>query len=199
MEPHETEMETDVDQVQADAVETEPDKIVKLPDRQIAKKTLKRVIMGIWIFAAAVLAVGVWFPENKLAFVAGEVLGSGVSTALMIHLYHCIEHELDIGESKARAHARLNSMLRYLIEIAALAGCCFIAEYISPISFLIGLFGRKIGALMVPLFFDKERTGQMTEEDREQLRNYGRLLSRKEMRELEVEGSADDAEAEGEG
>ena len=51
--------------------------------------------------------------------------------------------------------------------------------------FIVGLFGRKIGALLVPLFFDKERTGQMTEEDKKQLREYGRLLSKKEMREKE--------------
>ena len=179
---------------------TEDDgKIVYFPDRQIEKKTLKRVIIGIWIFAAAVLIVGIWFVENKLAFAAGDLIGSGIATALMYHLYHCIDVELDIGEVKARAHARWNTMLRFTIEIAAVVGSCFISDYINPVALLIGLFGRKIGAIMVPLFFDKERNGQMTEEDREQLRTYGRLLSKKEMREMKGESGQDDADGLDEG
>ncbi|MBQ7200340.1 MAG: ATP synthase subunit I [Eubacterium sp.] len=197
MESFETDMEKGSTEtvINSSDTATEDEKIVHFPDRQIAKKTLKRVIIGIWIFAAAVLAVGIWFVENKLAFAAGDLIGSGIATALMYHLYHCIDVELDIGEVKARAHARWNTMLRFTIEIAAVVGCCFISDYINPVALLIGLFGRKIGAIMVPLFFDKERNGQMTEEDRKQLRTYGRLLSNKEMREMEesdqeaVEGS----------
>ena len=198
MESFETDIKDDPEKTVTGSGEAESEedgKIVYFPDRQIAKKTLKRVIIGIWIFAAATLIVGIWFVENKLAFVAGDLLGSGIATALMYHLYHCIDVELDIGEVKAKAHARWNTMLRFTIEIAAVVGCCFISDYINPVALLIGLFGRKIGAIMVPLFFDKERNGQMTEEDRKQLRTYGRLLSNKEMREMEeseqeaVEGS----------
>ena len=157
---------------------------IRFPDRFIARKTLHRVILGIWILAAIVCVSGVWFVEYKPAYLLGEIAGSGIATGLMFHLYHCIDVELDIGEVKAPAHSRWNAMLRLFIEIAAVAGCCFIPEIINPITVLIGLFGRKIGAMMVPLFFDRERTGQMTEEDREQLRVHGRLLSRKEEREL---------------
>ena len=159
--------------------------IKRFPDRQIAKKTLVRVIIGIWITAAVVTLVGIWFVPNILACLAGEILGSGIATGLMFHLYHCIDVELDIGEIKAPAHSRWNAMLRLAIEIAAVVGCCFIPDYINPVAMLVGLFGRKIGALLVPLFFDKERTGQMTEEDKKQLQEYGRLLSKKEMREKE--------------
>ena len=169
--------------------ENSNDNVVIFPDRQIAKKTLKRVIIGIWISAGAVLAVGIWFVENKLAFATGELLGSGMATALMYHLYHCIDVELDITEVKARAHSKWNAMLRFVIEAAAVVGCCFIDEYINPVALLIGLFGRKVGALMVPVFFDKERRGEMTEEDKEQLRTYGRLLSKKEISEIEEEDS----------
>ena len=158
--------------------------IVKMPDRLIAKKTLHRVIIGIWIIAAVVIAVGIWFVPNIPACLAGELIGSGIATALMFHLYHCIDVELDIGEVKAGAHSKWNAMIRLAIEIAAVVGCCFIPEWINPIALLVGLFGRKFGAMMVPLFFDKERNGQMTEEDKEQLRKYGRLLSRKEAEEL---------------
>ena len=159
--------------------------IERFPDRQIAKKTLYRVWIGIWILAGLVMIGGVWFVEYKLAFLAGELIGSGIATGLMYHLYHCIDVELDLGEIKAPAHSRWNAMLRLVIEIAAVVGCCFIPEIINPIAVLIGLFGRTLGAMMVPVFFDKERNGQMTEEDKKQLQTYGRLLSRKEMRELE--------------
>ena len=159
-------------------------KVKRFPDRQIARKTLVRVIMGIWIMAAVVTAIGIWFVPNIPACLAGELIGSGIATGLMFHLYHCIDVELDIGEVKAGAHSKWNAMIRLAIEIAAVVGCCFIPEWINPIALLIGLFGRKFGAMMVPLFFDKERNGQMTEEDKEQLRKYGRLLSRKEAEEL---------------
>ena len=177
-------------------VEGNAAEIKQFPDRQIAKKTLVRVIIGIWVTAAVVILVGIWFVPNKLACLAGEILGSGIATALMFHLYHCIDVELDIGEIKAPAHSRWNAMLRLAIEIAVVVGCCFIPDYIQPIAMLVGLFGRKIGALLVPLFFDKERTGQMTEEDKKQLREYGRLLSKKEMREKEeAEEDKNSAEA----
>ena len=164
--------------------------IERFPDRQIAKKTLHRVIIGIWILAAIVCVSGVWFVDYKLAYLLGELIGSGIATGLMFHLFHCIDVELDIGEVKAPAHSKANAMLRLAIEIAAVAGCCFIPEIVNPITVLIGLFGRKIGALMVPVFFDRERTGEMTEEDREQLRVHGRLLSRKELQEIEEAGEA---------
>ena len=173
--------------------------IERFPDRQIAKKTLYRVILGIWITAAVVILVGMWFVPNVWACLAGELLGSGIATALMFHLYHCIDVELDIDEVKARGHSKWNAMIRLAIEIAAIAGCCFIPDYIHPVAMLVGLFGRKTGALLVPLVFDKERTGQMTEEDKKELLQYGRLLSKKEKEELEEkaeEGSADTEENE---
>jgi len=165
--------------------------IKKFPDRQIAKKTLHRVIIGIWITAAVVTLVGIWFVPNIWACLAGELLGSGIATALMFHLYHCIDVELDIDEVKARGHSRWNAMIRLAIEIAAIAGCCFIPDYIHPVAMLVGLFGRKTGALLVPIIFDKERAGQMTEEDKKELLTYGRLLSKKEKKEMEEKEEAE--------
>ena len=46
-----------------------------------------------------------------------ELIGSGIATALMFHLYHCIDVELDIGEVKAGAHSKWNAMIRLAIEI----------------------------------------------------------------------------------
>ncbi len=170
--------------------------VKRFPDRQIAKKTLCRVIIGIWITAAVVILVGIWFVPNVWACLAGELLGSAIATALMFHLYHCIDVELDIDAAKAGAHSKWNAMIRLAVEIVAIAGCCFIPNYIHPVAMLVGLFGRKIGALMVPIFFDKERNGQMTEEDRKQLREYGRLLSKKEMKEKEEADDENSAEVE---
>ena len=161
---------------------------------QTARKTLYQVILGIWIVAGLVMITGVWFVEHPWAYLAGELVGSGISTGLMFHLYHCLDVELDITADKARAHSKWNAFIRLGIEGIAVAGCCFIPEIINPITVLIGLFGRKIGALMVPIFFDKERTGQMTEEDREQFSKYGRLLTKRELQELmeETEGKGEE-------
>ncbi|MBO6109006.1 MAG: hypothetical protein J6P16_06350, partial [Eubacterium sp.] len=118
--------------------------IRRFPDKQVAKRTLHQVIIGIWIMAAAVMVTGVWFVEYKLAYILGELVGSAIAIALMFHLYHCIDIELDIEKNKANAHARWNTIIRLAIEIAAVLGCSFIPEIINPVTVLIGLFGRKI-------------------------------------------------------
>lgn len=109
------------------------------------------VIAGIWLIAVIVIFAGVFFVPNPLAYVLGEVVGSAVSTLMMLHLYRSLDIELDLAEKKAVSHARLTSVLRSLIEIAVLAGSFLIAEWVLPYTVLAGLLARKFAAMLVPL------------------------------------------------
>ncbi|MCR4604710.1 MAG: ATP synthase subunit I [Eubacterium sp.] len=158
---------------------------IKNEQNETAKRTLRHVWYGIWIICVIVIAIGVWFCKNKISFIIGEVTGSLIATLLMLHMYHCIDKELDMPEAKAVMHSRVNGIIRISVEVVAVVGCFYISAWINPFALLAGLFGRKLAAIMVPYVFERERNGQMLPEDKEQMMKYGRLLSKSELEELE--------------
>lgn len=116
-----------------------------------AKISLLEVIVGIWLFAIAVILAGVFFVPNPLAYVLGEIVGSATSCLMMFHLYRSLDIELDLAEKKAVGHARLTSVVRSLIEIVVLAGSFLIEDYVLPYTVLAGLLARKFAAMLVPV------------------------------------------------
>ena len=127
-----------------------------------AKRSLIEVIIGIWFLAVVVILAGVFFVPSKIPYVLGEVTGSLVATLMMVHLYHCLDHEMDLNRKSAVNHSRWNGFLRALIEIGVLLGSFYIAEWIMPYTVLAGLFGRKFAPFLVPvmeLFRLRNETG----------------------------------------
>lgn len=118
---------------------------------KIAKRTLIEAIIGIWILAAVVILAGVFFVPNPLAYVLGEVVGSGTASLLMIHMYRSIDIELDLPEKKSVNHSRIMIMIRSLIELGVLFGSFYIANWVLPYTVLAGLFGRKFAPMLVPV------------------------------------------------
>ena len=116
---------------------------------KIAKRTLIEAIIGIWILAAVVILAGVFFVPNPLAYVLGEVVGSGTASLLMIHMYRSIDIELDLPEKKSVNHSRIMIMIRSLIELGVLFGSFYIANWVLPYTVLAGLFGRKFAPMLV--------------------------------------------------
>lgn len=116
-----------------------------------AKRSLIEVIIGIWFLAVVVILAGVFFVPSKIPYVLGEVTGSLVATLMMVHLYHCLDHEMDLNRKNAVNHSRWNGFLRALIEIVVLLGSFYIAEWIMPYTVLAGLFGRKFAPFLVPV------------------------------------------------
>ncbi len=121
-----------------------------------AKISLWEVLIGIWILAVIVIAVGVWFVANPLAYILGEVVGSATASGMMIHLYRSIDIELDLPEKKAANHSRAMGTVRSIIEIAVLFASFFVSDYVLPYTVLAGLLARKVAALLVP-FMEKIR------------------------------------------
>ena len=130
---------------------------------ETAKISLWEVIIGIWLLAAVVIVAGVFFVPNPLAYVLGEVAGSLTASAMMLHLYHSIDMELDLPEKKAANHSRAMGMVRSVIEIAVLFGSFFVSDWVLPYTVLAGLLSRKFAALMVPLM-EKIRLRKMKNE-----------------------------------
>lgn len=122
-----------------------------------AKISFLEVIIGIWAIAVLVVLAGVFFVLNPLAYVLGAVVGSAVSSALMFHLYSCIDHEMDLPRKKAINHSRIMGTVRSLIEIGVLFGSFYVSNVISPYTVFAGLLARKFAALLVPLM-EKIRT-----------------------------------------
>lgn len=130
---------------------------------ETAKISLWEVIIGIWLLAAVVIVAGVFFVPNPLAYALGEVAGSLTASAMMLHLYHSIDIELDLPEKKAVNHSRAMGMVRSVIEIAVLFGSFFVSDWVLPYTVLAGLLSRKFAALMVP-FMEKIRMWKMEKE-----------------------------------
>lgn len=134
-----------------------------------AKKTLLRVIVLIWILAAAVLLVGlvvfVVRPFSFFPYFLGEMLGSAISVLLMLHRYSTLDVELDLERSKAQNHLKLMASLRSLAALAALFLSFKVPWLFSPVTTFTGLFATKAAALLYSVVF-RENT-VLTEEGEE--------------------------------
>ncbi len=118
---------------------------------ETAKISLWEVIIGIWLLAAVVVVAGLFWTSNPLAYVLGELVGSLTASAMMLHLYHSIDIELDLPEKKAVNHSRAMGTVRAVAELAVLAGSFMLPDIILPYTVLAGLLSRKFAALMVPV------------------------------------------------
>jgi hypothetical protein len=130
---------------------------------QEARKTLIRVTALSWILAVLVIAAGIVIAQFRpLAwkpYVLGEVLGSAVSSLLMLHRYMTLDVELDMNKKSASNHLKVMASLRVLILLAALMLSFWCSWLFYPLTTFFGLFASKAAALLYPVVFrDKKET-----------------------------------------
>lgn len=134
-----------------------------------AKKTLIRVIALIWMLAAVVIAVGgvirTFVSFAFLPYLTGELAGSAVATALMVHLYSTLDVELDMNRKGAVNHSKLMASLRLLISLAVLWISFRFPQWFSPVTVFAGLFAAKVAALLYPVVFRSGNHVEPEEED----------------------------------
>ena len=122
-----------------------------------SKPALHRVIGIIWLLAAVVLAAGlvVWIfhPFSILPYTLGEVLGSGVSTLLMLHRFSTLDLELDLERKSAVNHSKVMATLRSIAALAALFAGFRFPWLFHPATTFAGLFATKAAALLYPVIF----------------------------------------------
>lgn len=111
-------------------------------------ETLIELWVGSIAFAVLAIAVGVWFPAAKLAYVLGVLLGCVTSIILAKHMARSIERALDEGGNPARL-MRVSALVRF-----GMAGIVLILAYyipfINPIGTFIGIMGLKVAAYLQP-------------------------------------------------
>lgn len=93
------------------------------------------------------------------------MLGSVVSTLLMLHRYSTLDLELDLERSKAANHLKLMASLRSLAALAALFLSFKFPWLFFPVTTFAGLFATKAAALLYPVIF---RENTVPEEEMEQ-------------------------------
>nr|MBP3598089.1 hypothetical protein [Eubacterium sp.] len=125
-----------------------------------AKKTLYRVILLIWGMTIVVIVAGMvarmFLTFSLLAYVLGLLLGSGMSTVLMLHRFSSIDLELDLEEKSATNHSKAMATLRTLLALAALIVAFRFSNFFMPLMVFVGLFITKVAALLYPVFFRDE-------------------------------------------
>lgn len=134
-----------------------------------AKKTLIRVIELIWGLAAVVVLVGVviWFVRTFaiLPYILGMILGSTVSSLLMLHRYTTLDIELDLEKESAQNHLKMMATLRSILALVALFVSFKFPGLFFPFTTFLGLFATKVAAILYPLIF---REKAVTSEEREE-------------------------------
>ena len=124
---------------------------------QEAKKTLIRVIGLIWILAAVVAVGGIAAYAissfRLLPYLLGELLGSAVSTVLMLHRYSTLDVELDLNRKSAVNHSKVMATLRTFAALAALFVGFYLPRLFNPFTVFAGLFATKAAALLYPVVF----------------------------------------------
>lgn len=137
---------------------------------ETAKKSLFRLILGIWIVAVPITAAGIiitagisetmWTglgiyrncpPPGPLGFLWGDLIGSIVATGFAFHIYHTLDIALDLDSGHAAARARQGSMLRSMITIGVLIASLYFKQWINIVGVLFGILGLKLSVYLQPL------------------------------------------------
>lgn len=114
--------------------------------------TLIELWVGIVFFALVSLLTGIWFVENKLAYVLGLLAGALTAIYLAWHMARSIDKMLDKAELGADVGAgmRVSSLLRYGIVVLVLIITALVSEWVNPISTFVGIIGLKVAAYLQP-------------------------------------------------
>lgn len=135
--------------------------------KQKMHPTLIELWIGILFWSAVIAAIGVWFCENKPAWLFGILFGAVAAIALGFYMLQSISglvDDLDAGKSDARIRA--SSMIRLFASAAVIAVAC-VVPFLNPIGTFLALLSMKFAAYsnpvihaltkrMHPYFQDKE-------------------------------------------
>lgn len=114
--------------------------------------TLVELWVGSVLFSLLSLLVGIWFVQNKLAYVLGLLVGTLTTMYLSWHMARSIDKMIDKAEQgfDGSAGMRVSSLLRYGLVVLVLIASAFVSDWINPISVFIGIMGLKVAAYLQP-------------------------------------------------
>lgn len=114
-------------------------------------ETLVDLIIGIVFCTVVISIIGLLITNNKLSFILGELLGSGIAIMLSFHLNASISRALDMNEEGAAKYTKKMAVLRLIIMGCAVVVALTFPEVFSVIGTLLGILGLKISAYLQPL------------------------------------------------
>jgi hypothetical protein len=114
--------------------------------------TLVELWVGSVFFSLVSLPVGIWFVQNKLAYVLGLLVGTLTTMCMSWHMARSIDKMIDKAEQGVDGSAamRVSSLLRYGFVILVLIVAAFVSEWINPISVFVGIMGLRVAAYLQP-------------------------------------------------
>ena len=115
-----------------------------------SKKTLKRLLLGILVYAVPFTIAGVLLVNNSVSYVIGLVIGCILSAFIAIHLYKSLDYCLDLDPESAEKAMKKKTMVRFIIMLLAVGISFCFPKVIDPIGLFIGMMGLKISAYFQP-------------------------------------------------
>ena len=115
-----------------------------------AKKILKEMIIGVFIWSLPVLVMLAFIAENKPAAVCGVLAGAFKAAGIIYHMYKHLDIALDMDPENARKHTLKSAFQRTFIMVAVLMVSMIWYSYVHPIGVVLGLMGVKMTAYMQP-------------------------------------------------
>lgn len=116
------------------------------------KKTLTGLLVGIALYIAVIIIIGVVLADNKWQFVLGTIWSGIGAAAVTIHLYFSLQKSLDLDEDSAIKRERVQAMIRLVIMIVVIGSGLFFSQVFHPLGVVLGAFALKVSAYMQPLF-----------------------------------------------
>ncbi len=115
-----------------------------------AKKILKEMIIGLFIWSLPVLVILTLIAENKPAVICGVLIGTFAAAGIIFHMYKHLDIALDMDPENARKHTLKSAFQRTFIMAAVLVVSMIWYVYVHPIGVVLGLMGVKITAYIQP-------------------------------------------------
>ncbi len=114
--------------------------------------TLIELWIGDIFISLLALLVGIWFPENKIAYALGLVVGTLTAMYTSWHMARSINKMLDVVEAGGSADRgmRVSSLIRYAVIAVVLIVSATFHQWINPFSVFISIIGLKVAAYLQP-------------------------------------------------
>lgn len=116
-----------------------------------AKQVCKEMLAGLVIWMAVIMLLLVIIAANKLAALAGVLVGTAAAAGLILHMYRHLDIALDMDAKHAQAHTQFAAFQRTFIMAAVIGVSMAFSEYAHPVGVVLGLFGVKATALLNPV------------------------------------------------
>lgn len=114
------------------------------------RQTRKELWVGIVLFVL-IFMLGNLLVQNKLAYTLGLLLGGGVATGMVAHMYGTLERALLFDEETVKKKVRTGSVIRMLFMVGALVLPVFFPDYLSVAGVFFGILSLKFSAYVQPL------------------------------------------------